>query len=54
MVTDALLGKDSGFYTAFYTGHYQDPLPLYVAADDSRSNHLDIPQEIIKMTIALR
>jgi len=54
MVTDALLGKDSGFYTAFYTGHYQDPLPLDVAADDSRSNHLDIPQEIIKMTIALR
>lgn len=54
MVTDAFAGKDSGFYTAFYTGHWQEPLPLEVAADDSRSNHLDIPEELIKMTIALR
>jgi len=54
MVTDALAGKDSGFYTAFYTGHYQEPLPLEVAADDARSNQLDIPEELINMTLALR
>jgi 6-phosphofructokinase 1 len=54
MVTDAIAGKDSGFYTAFYTGHYQEPLPLEVAADDARSNQLDIPEELINMTLALR
>ncbi len=54
MVCDALRGCASGFYTAYYIGHWQEPLPLEVAADDARTNHLDIPAEIIRMALALR
>ncbi|MFM8569914.1 MAG: 6-phosphofructokinase [Candidatus Kapaibacterium sp.] len=54
MVCDALAGKDSGFYSAYYTGHNPDPLPLDVAADDALTSHQDIPQNIIDMALALR
>ncbi|GBD07398.1 ATP-dependent 6-phosphofructokinase 1 [bacterium HR21] len=54
MVCDALRGCSSGFYTAYYIGHLQDPLPLELAADDARTNHLDIPPEVIQMALALR
>lgn len=54
MVGDAYKHKESGFYTAYYTGHSPDVIPLHIAADDKQSGHLDIPQEIIDMTIALR
>jgi len=54
MVCDALRGAPSGFYAAYYIGHVQDPLPLEIAADDARTNHLDIPPEVIRMALALR
>ncbi len=54
MAKDALSDADSGFYTAFYTGHIQPPLPLEVAADLSQTNHPDIPEEIINFALALR
>jgi 6-phosphofructokinase 1 len=54
MVCDALKGAPSGFYTAYYIGHEQEPLPLELAADDARTSHLDIPASVIRMAIALR
>ena len=54
MVCDALAGKDSGFYSAYYTGHTMEPLALDVAANDALTSHQDIPQNIIDMALALR
>jgi hypothetical protein len=54
MVCDALRGADSGFYTAFTIGDERAPIPLELAVDDERTNHLDIPAEIIAMARALR
>lgn len=54
MVKDAFRHCESGFYTAFYTGHNPEILPLDVAADDSRTSHDQIPPEIIEMALALR
>lgn len=54
MVKDAFDKKPSGFYTAYYTGHSSDVVPLAIAADDAHSSHLDIPEEIIEMALALR
>ncbi|MCS7170080.1 MAG: 6-phosphofructokinase [Candidatus Kapabacteria bacterium] len=54
MVCDAHRGCSSGFYTAYYIGHVQEPLSLELAADDTRTSHLDIPQEVIRMSLALR
>jgi hypothetical protein len=54
MVKDAYAYADSGFYTAFYTGHAPTPIPLEIAADDNQTNHVGIPHEIIDFAIALR
>ncbi len=54
MVSDSLEGCDSGFYSAYYTGHKPGALPLDVAADDAKTSHQDIPQAIIDMAKALR
>jgi 6-phosphofructokinase 1 len=54
MVKDAYAYADSGFYTAFYTGHAPTPIPLDIAADDNQTNHVGIPNEIIDFSIALR
>ncbi len=54
MVCDALEGKESGFYSAFYTGHNPGAIPLELAADDKQTSHQDIPQAIIDMARALR
>lgn len=54
MVCDALRGADSGFYSAFTIGDERAPIPLELAVDDERTNHLDIPAEIIAMARALR
>ena len=54
MVKDAYAHADSGFYTAYYTGHDPAPIPLQIAADDSKTNHEGIPQDIIDFAIALR
>lgn len=54
MVKDAFRHCESGFYTAFYTGHNPEILPLDIAADDSRTSHDRIPPEIVEMALALR
>ncbi|MBM4150967.1 MAG: hypothetical protein FJ219_04890 [Ignavibacteria bacterium] len=54
MVKDAYDHVDSGFYTAFYTGHSPEPIPLHLAADDNKTNHEGIPQDIINFALALR
>lgn len=54
MVIDAYNKCDSGFYTAYNGGQKPTILPLDVAADDEKSTHLVIPQELIDFAIALR
>lgn len=54
MIKDAFNKCDSGYYTAFYTGHIIEPLSLQEAADETLTNHADIPQEFIEFALALR
>lgn len=54
MVIDAFGGCDSAFYTAFYTGQEPVVLSLSDAVDDARSNHIEIPKELIEFSQALR
>jgi 6-phosphofructokinase 1 len=53
MVKDAFAGCDSGFYTAYYTGHSPAPLSLEEAAADEAS-YDSVPQEFIDFALALR
>lgn len=54
MVKDAFDRCNSGYYSAFYTGHVTPPLPLAVAADDTQTSYADIPAEFIEFALALR
>lgn len=54
MVKDAFNHCHSGFYTAYYTGHAPEPLPLELAADDEKTNTPDISSELIDFAMALR
>ena len=54
MVMDAYKQCDSGFYTAYYTGHAPSVIPLHIAADDAKTNHPGLPEDIINFAIALR
>ena len=54
MVVDAFNKCDSGFYTAYYTGHMPHVLPLNIASDDNQTNHPSIPEAIIDLALALR
>lgn len=53
MVQDAFKNCDSGFYTAYYTGHSPAPMPLEEAAADEAS-HDSIPKELVDFMLALR
>ncbi|MCS6809289.1 MAG: 6-phosphofructokinase, partial [Bacteroidota bacterium] len=53
MVLDAFKNCDSGFYTAYYTGHSPPPVPLEEAAADEAS-YESIPKEFIDFMLALR
>lgn len=53
MVKDAFNNCDSGFYTAYYTGHSPTPMSLSDAAADEAS-YDSIPQEFIDFMLALR
>ncbi len=53
MVQDAFKNCDSGFYTAYYTGHSPAPMPLEEAAGDEAS-HDSIPKELLDFMLALR
>jgi 6-phosphofructokinase 1 len=54
MVKDAFEGVDSGFYICFQPGENPVRLPLDVAADQSKTTHLDIPQQLKEFEAALR
>jgi 6-phosphofructokinase 1 len=54
MVKDAYAGCNSGFYTAYYTGHISQVLPLDIAADDAATSHEDLPAAIVELALALR
>jgi 6-phosphofructokinase 1 len=54
MVKDAFEGVDSGFYICFHPGENPVRLPLDVAADQSKTTHLDIPQHLKEFEAALR
>jgi 6-phosphofructokinase 1 len=54
MVKDAYNKCDSGFYIAYNGGQKPTILTLEEAVDDERSNHLDVPQELIDFEQALR
>lgn len=54
MVKDAFNKCGSGFYTAFYTGHKPPVIPLDIAADDAQTSHIDIPDDILELALALR
>lgn len=54
MVKDAFQKCDSGFYTAFYTGHHFPVIPLEIAANDELTSHEDIPNDIIELALALQ
>jgi 6-phosphofructokinase 1 len=53
MVKDAFEGCESGFYTAFYTGHSPAPIPLTEASGED-ANHDWVPREFIDFAQALR
>lgn len=53
MVQDSFNGCESGFYTAYYTGHSPTPMSLADAAADEASFD-SIPQELIDFALALR
>ncbi len=55
MVLDAIENKcDSGFYTCYNGGEPPTTLTLADAVDDDKSNHMDLPREIIDFALALR
>ncbi len=54
MVNDAFKKTGSAFYTAYNVGQKPKVLSIDEAADDNRSTHLQIPDEIIDFALALR
>lgn len=54
MVADAFNKCDSTFYTAYNGGSDLTKLTLAEAADEKKSNHMDIPRELIDFSLSLR
>lgn len=53
MVKDSFTNCESGFYTAFYTGHSPEPLPLDIAAS-GEFTHTEVPSELLDFARALQ